>query len=432
MTQRLEDQIRRYTEAVDGTAPPIEELLPAGMAEELGLDPTEIQVTTTLTPPKERRPMPGWVSGVLAAAAVIILLVPVWLWLGSGSQDFAEITPTTIAMPTTIPTPTTVPGTAAAPALTWDRSSATISGTGWEADSTVTLTLGDQELSAGTDSVGRFVLPSTSLPECCFDLLVVSDGNSTVTVELPALEIVRVDPERDAVAGRSSPNQEVQLRILGPDPYETSVSSADGAWVVDVAGEYDILPGMVVEIWVEYPDLTVRYSSGTLIQPSMGFRPDLDRVEVGGFRPLSPVTVAVDGTDLPRQVLTDASGNHSIELEQYGVDLRAGSLVSATDGISTLQTVVPALTYDFFDAETGVASGTSNMPDGTGVQVEFWIGPRGADEANDYVAVELTVSDGVWETKVEPMSSGLEIFSTNVTAWDEDYWTQVEYDGPLT
>lgn len=431
MKQRLEAEIRRYADAIDGMAPAVEELLPPGMAEELGLDQTEIQVTTTLKPLKERRPTPGWLTGLAAATAVVVLMVPLWIWLGSGQDEVAETTPTTIPIATTLPTPTTVPGVATTPRLTWDPSTSTMSGAGWAPESTVTLTQGNNEISVLTDPEGHFVLPSPNLKNCCFDPLVVTDGSSTVTVELPVLEIVRVDPERDVIAGRSASSETVHVRILGTDPYETSVSSANGAWVVDVAGEYDILPGMNVEAWVDYPDMTVIYSSGTTTHTWLGLRPDIDEVEVGGFRPLSPVTVVVDGIDLPTQVFTDAAGIHNIDLKQYGIDLSTGSVVSATDGTSTLERVVPSLTYDVFDPVGGVASGTTDIPDGTGLQVEIWTGPLGAEEPTGYVAVDLKVSGGRWETEFEPIGADLEVLDTGITLGADDYWIQVQFDGPL-
>lgn len=431
MKRRLEDEIRGYATAIDDTAPPVEELLPSGMAEELGLDPTDIQVTTTLTPFEEKRSTPGWVTGLVTAAAIIALIIPLWIWLGGSQDEVADTTPTTLQTPTTLATPTTVPAVTTAPMLIWDPNISTISGVGWAPESTVTLTQGTYELSVATDPEGHFVLPSASLGNCCFDPLVVTDGSSTVTVELPVFEIVRVDPERDVIAGRSSSSETVHVRILGTDPYETSVSSAGGAWVADVAGAYDILPGMTVEAWVDYPDMTVTSSSGTMTHTWLGLRPDIDEVEVGGFRPLSAVTVAVDGIDLPTQVFTDAAGIHNIELKQYGIDLSAGSVVSATDGTSTLERVVPLLTYDVFDPVTGVASGSTDLPDGTDLQVELWIGPDGADEPNDYVAVDLDVSGGRWETTFDPIDPESRVFDTNVTRGGDTYWVQVAFDGPL-
>jgi hypothetical protein len=430
--RKLKDEIRDYANAVDRAAPPVEDLLPAEMAEELGLDQADVQITTTLTPPEVRRPMPGWVTGLAAAATVVVLMIPVWLWLGDNQNEVAQPTPTTVPTPTTLASPTTMPGVATTPSLTWDPSTSTMSGGGWAPESTVTLTQGKSEFSVATDPEGQFVLPSTNLRNCCFDPVVVTDGSSTVTVELPVLEILRVDPERDVIAGMSSPNQEVHLRILGTDPYATSVSaSGRGAWVVDVGGAYDILPGMNVEVWAEYPDMTVTVASGTVIHTWLGLRPDQDQIEMGGFRPLSPVTVAVDGRNLPSQVFTDAAGSHNVELQEFGIDLGADSVVSATDGTSTLEKVVPLLTYDVFDPTTGLASGSTNLADGTSLQVEVWTGATGSDEPDGYMAVDLTVSGGTWRTSFQPVASGLDVFNTNVTSEGADYWIQVNFEGPL-
>ena len=90
MTERLEDQIRRQTEAFYEQAPPVGSLIPEEMAEQLGLSETETDRETVLLQPQ---PVQRRLSGrvVFAGAAVLVLLVftPILIWLNNTSQDAA-------------------------------------------------------------------------------------------------------------------------------------------------------------------------------------------------------------------------------------------------------------------------------------------------------------------------------------------------------
>ena len=108
MTERIEEQIRRYTATVDEMAPEVEALLPTGVAEELGVEPAVVEVMIPLRQEKSRSRMPGWVIGVAAAAAVLILALPLWLSLLIQQEE--DVVATTQPGPiTTIPS-VDVPG----------------------------------------------------------------------------------------------------------------------------------------------------------------------------------------------------------------------------------------------------------------------------------------------------------------------------------
>lgn len=100
MTDRLEHQIRNYTEKLDEAAPPLEALLPEAMAEELGVVAPGLRLTASV----ERTGMPrrGWMVAIAAAAAVLVFALPVWLVTRGDDRPVA--TTSTIAAPTTTAT----------------------------------------------------------------------------------------------------------------------------------------------------------------------------------------------------------------------------------------------------------------------------------------------------------------------------------------
>lgn len=98
MTERLEDEIRRQTEAFYEQAPPVGSLLPQGMAEHLGLPETDTnRETVALQPQPAQRRLSG--RAVFAGAAVLVLLVftPILIWLNNTSQDTANANQLTIS-----------------------------------------------------------------------------------------------------------------------------------------------------------------------------------------------------------------------------------------------------------------------------------------------------------------------------------------------
>ncbi len=103
MSDRLLPAIRHYAEDIDADARPVEELLPPGLAEELGTEPYPGSRVPRARPPRPTRSVPRW-AWAASALAVLLLSVPSILWLRSPPPDSVADTPVA-----------TTPATAAAP-----------------------------------------------------------------------------------------------------------------------------------------------------------------------------------------------------------------------------------------------------------------------------------------------------------------------------
>jgi hypothetical protein len=199
----------------------------------------------------------------------------------------------------------------------------------------------------------------------------------------------------------------------------------DGTWFVDLSGRFDLTEGQVIETQLNSDDITVTWSATTFVDPDIGFRPDRDTIELSSFAPLSPITIAIDGEQLP-SMETNRAGQLSLPVGEYDIDVRAGASVVASDGISVVERTVPLLTYDVFDSEAGLASGTTDLADGTDLYIELWMAPTGVDEPNEYQTAFTTVVDGRWSVSFDPPQPGLVVLVTNVGGGQP--WVEVLYD----
>ncbi len=93
MTVRLEEQISRYAAAIDDMAPDLEALFPHDLAAEIDGEDSVVEITVPLRAERPRSRIPGWVAGVAAAAAVLILALPLWLSLFMEDDEVATTAP---------------------------------------------------------------------------------------------------------------------------------------------------------------------------------------------------------------------------------------------------------------------------------------------------------------------------------------------------
>lgn len=407
MKRSLDEIIRRYSQSVDDAAPPIEDLLPPEMAERLGVDQTDVQVTARLIPLQQERRMPGWAIALAVAAVVVLISIPLLL-LNGDEPPIADTTP-----PTTAPAPTTPPVTGE-PSLQFDRSTGRLSGTSWTPGATVTATLGDIERTAAVDAQGNFTTSPADFVRCCFDDLVVADGNTTLRIEdVPDMEVTRVDPARDIVAGFSWDGQDVELTITGGgETFTTTVSPRDNSWIADLSGEFDLISGMVVEARAAFPQIAVTHSASEGIPPGLNLGLTANEIRGDAFLPQSRVTVTVDGTDV--DAVTNASGKFTLALDDYGIELEPGTVATISDGVSTIEATVPLLTFDVLDLQARVASGTTDLAEGTQLHVELWMSNDGSDEPNEYRTTNMGVADGGWTVSFQPLPAGWTIVNAAV------------------
>lgn len=107
MTTRLEEQIRRYTAAVDNMAPPVEDLLPHGIVGKLNIETTDLEITIPLRPYPPAPRLAGWLKVAAAIVVAGVLAVPIWVLVGNSVPDVADTPKTTVAPPATTSTTST-------------------------------------------------------------------------------------------------------------------------------------------------------------------------------------------------------------------------------------------------------------------------------------------------------------------------------------
>lgn len=88
MSDQLELQIQRQTEAGFARLPPIEDLLPPEMAEAFGVEQTPAG-TITLTPAPPARRIQAWMVAAAVLGVVLLISIPALLWLGGPERDTA-------------------------------------------------------------------------------------------------------------------------------------------------------------------------------------------------------------------------------------------------------------------------------------------------------------------------------------------------------
>lgn len=116
-------------------------------------------------------------------------------------------------------------------------------------------------------------------------------------------------------------------------------------------------------------------------------------------------------------------------MDLYGLKLTPGSVLTVGDGTSEVNVTIPKLTFDMLDPETGVASGTADVPEGTVVSVAIELGPIGGDGAQDEQRFfDITVVGGVWELEFEPPPQGREVLAAWVSDFGRGAVFQVDFD----
>jgi hypothetical protein len=114
-----------------------------------------------------------------------------------------------------------------------------------------------------------------------------------------------------------------------------------------------------------------------------------DRVEGYGFAPNTTLTLTINGTPVGDPPTTDTGGN--LWYQPPDLNLASGDVVEVSDGTQAKSLTLVGLTFDTLDYDADTATGTSNQPDGT--EVQLWIGDSTGNEGGQAVTA---VSGGVW------------------------------------
>lgn len=400
MSKRLEEQIRRYTEAMDFLATPLDELVPEEAREEEGTLREKIEITIPLTPVR-RSTRPAWLYGVAALVAVLLLAIPIWLWV-SDQPDVAETTPTTL-------TPPTLPESLdlARYPLVFDGNSQSLSGTGWLPNDEVVATLDTQgsveTRTAGTDTRGGFSM--SPFDQCCADItrLVVTQGDRTVSARLDrGIQVNLFGAEREVVTIAYGAGFDVQLVLESRgEIYNTIVTPESDWWSVDLAGEFDVsrdttVTAVLVRDGVAF--VTRAQSEESNIEVMLAITSHI--IEGQGFLPDTPFRMSVNGADLAGGLMTDEGGHFFTE---YDSAIEPEDDLVLTYLGDTYEVEIPVLTFDLIDS-SGTASGRAvGLEDISEVVLQL---TRGDGSRREQVASGVPVTDGVWMVDVGPLLDG--------------------------
>ncbi len=399
MSVRLEEQIRSYTQIVDSMAPPVEDLLPAGLREEAGWPREVVEITVTPRPQGPR----WWVPALAGAAAVLLVAFSVWVFSSRGPDDVVDSTPTSVpATPTTVPTPTTTPASAGFDLdqfpLVFSGLDRALSGNGWEPDIEVVATLEYEGIterrSANPDSDGRFTMPA--FDECCRDvtLLTVTQGERTVVARIDrGVSIDRLDAELDQMTLAYGDAADVRVIVdNGGEVFTTSVVPDSDWWSMDFPDGVDIVEGTQVTVALVRDGVAFIDVTGTT-EPDISAGVDMRVMifEGRGFLPNTPLQVTINGASLPGGLVTDNGGHFVVDLAQRGVSLVPGDTFSFTHSDDVLEMIIPEVSFDSYDSDSGEASGSLS-----GVAEWINFGVMFIDEAG--VSHELTSGHNPFET----------------------------------
>lgn len=246
MSVGLEEQIRRYTQTLDSRSSPLDELLPDSLAwdADVGSVP-DVAISVPLGPGPRQRRAPSWVTGLAAAAFVLLLAIPLWLFSSNEVEEPAG-TQTTLATD---------------PFLRAESGGVT-TGVGWSPSGLITLAVNGIEGNEAvqTDPTGDFNvdLASVGLSLAPGDTLTATDGTFTRRILIPVLTVEIFDPELGVASGTTSlpDGTEVELRVAGPGDDEFLISLRTTVQAGTWNFEFDpmLSPGQnASESWVSVP-----------------------------------------------------------------------------------------------------------------------------------------------------------------------------------
>jgi hypothetical protein len=257
----------------------------------------------------------------------------------------------------------TAPPLPLTPTFTVDPDTDTLTGTGWPASITLTVTLSDATLGTPTaDDQGAFTLESTT-DLTAGSSLTVTGGGYTKTHTVTALAISSVDTTTGTVTGTAAKSTPVTV-TLDTGESTTVTASSQGAWTAT-------LPSINADDQVHATqtdtdgDTTHRSMTAPPLPNSARFSVDAGWEDYAtmlwgdGWAPNGTVTITVsDGTTGHTfEATTNSQGGFWAETFSWG--LRSGHIVTVTDGITTKDHTVTALTVTGVDAATETVSGTA-------------------------------------------------------------------------
>ncbi|MGD1993858.1 MAG: peptide ABC transporter substrate-binding protein, partial [Anaerolineae bacterium] len=305
-----------------------------------------------------------------------------------------------------------------------------IEGADWPDGTAVTLSIDDPNNGAGvdfTDTQTAYVPPwDPSRTRVDFDLwdrfdlepghiVTVSDGATTKTHVVTPLTIGGADPDTDVVWGTATPEGEVRIWIHNTGSDFTATADGSGNWSIDLSGLFDLAPGTEMGVQESDDDGDATRDDLRIPNPIIMAVPAED--QVNGFEwPLDAelsLTIGGLGADYTDTRFVEPCnlpwGSTSAGFE-IPFDLRAGHVLTLTDGATLRAHTVTSLTIATIDADNDTVSGQAEAFSNVRILSEEpwnWVERQvTADAAGDWTA------DFSGATDIRPGSGG--------RAWQED------------
>ncbi len=282
-----------------------------------------------------------------------------------------------------------------------------VEGYGFAPDTTVTLTVdsGSGPVPVGdpptTDAFGNFDYQSDSdLDLDPDDIVEVSDGFVTRSLTVVGLSFDTLDRTADTASGTSDQpdGTEVYVNIGNEAEWEEVVTTVEGGvWTATFT--IDVTADMGGQATIREPDGDETIADAPPTPPSPNIwassTNDPDGVLGFNFAPDTTVSLTVDTGTGPVAVsdppTTGPDGNFDYRYNP-DFDLDPEDVVEVSDGVTTRSLTLVGLSLETLDSAADTASGTSDQPDDTQVDVSA-VNELG----NLFVdSVTTTVTSGTW------------------------------------
>jgi hypothetical protein len=317
----------------------------------------------------------------------------------------------------------------------------------WPLDSTLTLTIDDPSNGDGVDYTdsqiitthGSDVYAEFNLPS--FDLLpgmsvTITDGIYSTTHVITSLQLSEVNSDNDTMSGTADPNSDIETSVCRQGNCANRNSTADpsGNWLADYA-----VGDPTFDIGYDTGGRATQYDKDSnfterqfyIPAPNLGAYVASDEV-VGWNWPLgSEITLTIDDPTNGEGVdYTDSGpiienyGEHRVDFMLNDFDLKAGQIVTLTDGITPR-------THTVTNLEVTNVSETNDTVTGS-AEAESYVyvyGCASGDICSDRET--YAAKDGTWNVDFASGSNPLDLTTGSwgrANQWDQDgnfteyYW----------
>ena len=244
-------------------------------------------------------------------------------------------------------------------------------GGGWPENTELTLTIGDPgspdwEGSFETEEWGDFYYGIYDEHDIQFgDLVTVTDGELTRSLEVEYLIITDVDFDNNLVYGRASPGRTDIYVSVAPEndwdnlTYQTVDADQDGNFLADFSGVIDFDEAYMVEVVVYNEQHNGTYNRWQEVLYRISVEPATDHLSLHGWQSEENITVDIVGGDGYNTILeADIWGEARLDLAGVFA-IEAGYEITATQGDHTETYTVTELELTEVDFEANTVSGTA-------------------------------------------------------------------------